>query len=77
MGATSTPYDLVRRMPGSNAGEHLGFGWGVHGCAGQGLARMEAHALLTALAKQVDRVDLTAPATAVLNNLINARAACP
>ena len=60
-----------------NAGEHLGFGWGVHGCAGQGLARMEAHALLTALAEQIDRIDLTAPATAVLNNLINARASVP
>ena len=38
---------------------------------------MEAHALLTALAEQIDRIDLTAPATAALNNLINARAACP
>jgi cytochrome P450 len=66
-------FDITR----PNAGEHLGFGWGVHGCAGQGLARMEAHALLTALAEQVDRIDLTAPATAVLNNLINARASVP
>jgi cytochrome P450 len=57
--------------------EAPGFGWGVHGCAGQGLARMEAHALLTALAEQIDRIDLTAPATAVLNNLINARASVP
>ena len=66
-------FDITR----PNAGEHLGFGWGVHGCAGQGLARMEAHALLTALAEQIDRIDLTAPATAVLNNLINARASVP
>ena len=38
---------------------------------------MEAHALLTALAEQIDRIDLTAPATAVPNNLINARASVP
>ena len=66
-------FDITR----PNAGEHLGFGWGVHGCAGQGLPRMETHALLTALAEQIDRIDLTAPATAVLNNLINARASVP
>jgi hypothetical protein len=44
---------------------------------GQGLARMEAHALLAALAGQVERIDLVGPATAVLNNLINARASVP
>ncbi len=66
-------FDIARH----NASEHLGFGWGVHGCAGQGLARMEAHALLTAFAEQIDRIDLTAPATAALNNLINARASVP
>jgi len=66
-------FDITR----PNASEHLGFGWGVHGCPGQGLARMEAHALLIALAEQVERIDLAAPATAVLNNLINARASVP
>jgi cytochrome P450 len=66
-------FDITR----DNAGEQLGFGWGVHSCAGQGLARMEAHALLTALAEQADRIDLTGPAPAALNNLINARASVP
>jgi cytochrome P450 len=60
-----------------NASEHLGFGYGVHSCAGQGLARMEAHALLAALADQVERIELTAPATTAINNLINARASVP
>jgi cytochrome P450 len=66
-------FDITR----DNASEHIGFGWGVHSCAGQGLARMEAHALLTALAEQVDRIDLAGPAPAALNNLINARASVP
>jgi 4-methoxybenzoate monooxygenase (O-demethylating) len=56
---------------------HLGFGYGVHSCAGQGLARMEAHALLTALARQVERIDLTRPAPAALTNLINPRPSVP
>ncbi len=33
--------------------DHLGFGYGIHGCAGQGLARLEVQAALTALAKHV------------------------
>jgi len=66
-------FDITR----PNATGHLGFGYGVHSCAGQGLARMEAHALLTALAAQAERLELTRPATPVLNNLINARATVP
>lgn len=33
--------------------DHLGFGYGIHGCAGQGLARLEVQAALTALARHV------------------------
>jgi cytochrome P450 len=58
----------VRR---DNAAEHVGFGLGKHGCAGQGLARMEAHALLTALAQRVHRWELH-EATPGYNNIINA-----
>lgn len=42
---------LVRRNPV----DHLSFGYGPHGCAGQGLARLEAHAVIEALANRVDR----------------------
>jgi cytochrome P450 len=60
-----------------NAGEHLGFGHGVHSCAGQGLARMETHALLAAMAKAVARVELAGPAVRATNNLINGWAQLP
>jgi cytochrome P450 len=43
---------LVERNPT----DHLSFGYGPHGCAGQGLARLEAHAVITSLAKRVDRL---------------------
>lgn len=43
---------LVRRNPV----DHLSFGYGPHGCAGQGLARLEAHAVIGALARRVERL---------------------
>ncbi|MFF7319904.1 cytochrome P450 [Streptomyces albogriseolus] len=43
---------LVERNPV----DHLSFGYGPHGCAGQGLARLEAHAVIDALARRVDRL---------------------
>ncbi len=44
----------VRRNPV----DHLGFGYGIHGCAGQGLARLEAHAVLTALITRVEAFEV-------------------
>jgi cytochrome P450 len=55
----------------ANAGEHLGFGHGVHSCAGQGLARMETHALLSAMTASVARIEIAGPAVRATNNLIN------
>ncbi|NKQ52505.1 cytochrome P450 [Amycolatopsis sp. K13G38] len=43
---------LVERNPV----DHLSFGYGPHGCAGQGLARLEAHAVIGALARRVERL---------------------
>ncbi|GAA4509605.1 cytochrome P450 [Nonomuraea ferruginea] len=43
---------LVERNPA----DHLSFGYGPHGCAGQGLARLEAHAVIEALARRVRRL---------------------
>lgn len=42
----------VRRNPV----DHLSFGYGVHGCAGQGLARLEAYGVIAALARRVRRI---------------------
>ncbi|GGD65703.1 cytochrome P450 [Microbacterium murale] len=41
-------FDITR-----NPTDHLSFGYGTHGCAGQGLARMESHALIAALVSQI------------------------
>ncbi|MFJ4516585.1 cytochrome P450 [Streptomyces sp. NPDC088816] len=43
---------LVERNPV----DHLSFGYGPHGCAGQGLARLEAHAVIEALSRRVRRL---------------------
>jgi cytochrome P450 len=60
-------FDVTR----SNAVHQLGFGMGEHGCAGQGLARMEAESLLSSLAKRVTRFHLGETERG-LNNLIRA-----
>lgn len=65
-------FDVTRR----NAVGQLGFGFGEHNCAGQGLARMEAEAVLAALARTVERFELGTPERA-LNNLIRAFGALP
>ncbi|RKR30246.1 cytochrome P450 [Arthrobacter oryzae] len=41
-------FDIIR-----NPVDHLSFGYGPHGCAGQGLAKLEAHAIIEALARRV------------------------
>lgn len=45
----------VRRNPV----DHLSFGYGPHGCAGQGLAKLEAHAIIEALARRVKTLALS------------------
>ena len=65
-------FDITRE----NAVEQLGFGYGEHGCAGQGLARMETQSLLEALARSVTRFNLGTPERA-LNNVIRSLAALP
>jgi len=55
---------LVERNPV----DQLSFGYGRHGCAGQGLARLEAHAIIGALARRVERL-VTGPETRVPSNI--------
>ena len=54
-----------------DATSQLGFGHGTHGCAGQGLARMETQAILTALAARVEHIRCTGEPTWALNNIIH------
>ncbi|MCY1672055.1 cytochrome P450 [Novosphingobium sp. SL115] len=57
-------FDITRREK-----QNLGFGHGPHGCAGQGLARMELAAVFTALSRRISRIELTDPAERALNNI--------
>jgi cytochrome P450 len=57
-------FDITR-----TASEHVGFGHGIHSCVGQGLARLEGHSLLSALAARVRRFEVGEPVWR-LNNTI-------
>lgn len=57
-------FDVTR-----NPVDHLTFGYGLHGCAGQALARLESHAILGALADRVARFEIGTPVRR-LNNVM-------
>ena len=48
----------------------LAFGYGIHSCVGQGLAKLEGQSILEALAKRVERFDV-GTSTPFLNNLVH------
>lgn len=55
---------LIQRNPM----DHLSFGYGVHGCAGQGLARLEIYAVLEALIKHVKSFRIGLPVRKINNS---------
>ncbi len=57
--------------------DHLAFSYGTHACAGQGLARLEAHAVFSALAKRVTRIELTGEPARAVNNITRGFARVP
>ena len=65
-------FDLDR-----NAAGHVGFGHGIHMCLGQMIARMEADAVLAAMAEQVSEIRATGPAKTKLNNTLCTMAHLP
>jgi cytochrome P450 len=64
-------FDVTR----ANAG-HLGFGNGIHMCAGMRLARLEMESLLKAMVARVSRIETGEP-TLALNNTICSFATLP
>ncbi|MCX4641987.1 MULTISPECIES: cytochrome P450 [unclassified Streptomyces] len=65
-------FDLTRDPSG-----HVGFGMGLHQCVGQHVARLEAEALLTALARRVESFELTGTPRRHANNTLRAWESLP
>jgi cytochrome P450 len=59
-------FDVTR-----DATQQLGFGQGAHGCAGQGLARLETQSILRSLLARVDRIEVTGEPVWGVNNTIH------
>ena len=60
-------YDIARRPTG-----HVALGTGIHGCVGQAVARLEGEVILSALARRVERIEITGTPTRRLNNTLRA-----
>jgi 4-methoxybenzoate monooxygenase (O-demethylating) len=60
-------FDIARDPSG-----HVGFGMGIHQCIGQHVARLEAEAVLAALARTVERIELAGPTRRHHNNTLRA-----
>ena len=63
--AEADRFDLSRDPSG-----HVGFGMGIHQCVGQHIARLEAEAVLTAMARRIRRIEATAAAVRHQNNTL-------
>ena len=59
-------FDITR-----DVNRHLGFGYGTHGCAGQGLARLETQAILREMVARVGTIALAGEPTWAVNNIIH------
>ena len=62
---------------GRSASGHVGFGFGIHQCLGQMVARLEAEAVLTALIPRVARIEQAGRVERRLNNTLHAIAQLP
>jgi cytochrome P450 len=65
-------YDIERRVGG-----HVGFGYGIHACVGQVLARLEGECVLGSLARKVASIDITGPIQRRYNNTLRGLASLP
>ncbi|HET9920833.1 MAG TPA: cytochrome P450 [Ktedonobacteraceae bacterium] len=60
-----------------NASGHVGFGMGVHRCVGQTVARVEAEIVLKALARRVERMEISGQPRRRPNNTLHAWSSLP
>src|SRR5581483_6854763 len=65
-------FDIRRKAVG-----HVGFGYGIHQCVGQMIARLEAEVLLSALLRRVAEFQLGGPPSFRLNNPLRSLEALP
>lgn len=65
-------FDITR-----SASRHMAFGTGIHGCAGQMMARLEGEIVLGALARMVDRLELTGEPVLHFNNTVRGYVSAP
>lgn len=65
-------YSITRRTVG-----HVGYGYGIHACVGQMLARLEGEAVLGALAQKVDRIEMAGTPKRRLNNTLRGMQSLP
>ena len=68
----ATQFDISRSASG-----HVGFGFGIHQCLGQMVARMEAEAVLRAMIPRVREIRLAGAQVQRLNNTLHALASLP
>jgi cytochrome P450 len=65
-------FDIARKPAG-----HVAFGYGIHSCVGQMIARLEGEIVLKALAERVERLELAAPPQRRLNNTLRGLSRLP
>lgn len=65
-------FDITRKASG-----HVGFGYGIHQCLGQMVARQEADIVLDVMAPRIAEIRMTGPSAVRLNNTLHALANLP
>ena len=76
IGCSHDAYGFLHIIDGE-AGNHVGFGAGIHMCVGQLLARLEGEVLLAALAHRVRAVEITGTPVRRYNNTLRGLASLP
>jgi cytochrome P450 len=65
-------FDVAR-----NPIDHMGFGHGIHRCAGSALARLEIEAILASLVKRVEKIEIAGSYERRLNNTVRGLRSLP